>query len=78
MPDASVRELIQEAILSHTRWGESIESEIRHSKTSADVAKASDDESCSFGGWLHSSSVPKEMLESPYYSVVCKMHSAFL
>ena len=71
------RHLITDAIFSHIRWRERVEHAIEQKLLDESLDHASDDKACSFGAWLFGEYVPLNMVASPYYSVVCKMHKDF-
>lgn len=73
----NARIMITEAICSHIKWKDRIESAIRSNDSVISVEKIGNSNNCLLGQWLSGNTLPKSMKESSYYYTVCSTHSKF-
>ncbi|MEI6987327.1 MAG: CZB domain-containing protein [Rhodospirillaceae bacterium] len=68
---------IENAIRAHALWKVQLENCFQTKTSFITTEEAASDRTCSLGRWLYSKSIPREVLDSAQYRLVCELHVSF-
>jgi Chemoreceptor zinc-binding domain len=73
----SLKDEIKKAVGDHGTWKKMLKNAIDTGKINIEISSIKADNHCSFGKWLHGSTISEKAKNSPHYQEVRELHTAF-